>query len=172
VTGWAPGVSALMLLVIVTVQVVVCAASFPEPLHWVTLVTRSFELVTKVPLPESHGSPAHKRSTVTDELVVPPLMVFTTVTVHTMAVVAPPGPALRLLHWSIATFAACAGEGVSPIPTIDMAPTRASTAIKANRRLRSRVGVGEMASDVAFMRPRFLAAASATRKGARAKAKH
>jgi hypothetical protein len=42
VTGWAPGVSALMLFVTVTVQVISGgAASLADPLHWLMLVTTS-----------------------------------------------------------------------------------------------------------------------------------
>ena len=52
VTGLAPGVSALMLFVMVTSQVISGgAASFPELLHWATLVTRSGELVVTEPFP-------------------------------------------------------------------------------------------------------------------------
>ena len=98
VTGVAPGVSALMLLVIVTRQVIGCAESLSEPLHWVTSVTRLVECVVNVPLPGGHGPSKHCRVTVVVELLVPPLMVLTTVTVQVMAVVAPIALGPTLLH--------------------------------------------------------------------------
>jgi hypothetical protein len=98
VTGCAPGVSALMLLVIVTRQVIGCAASLSEPLHWFTDVTRLVELLVKVPLPEGQGSKEHWRVSVVVDDVVPELIVLTTVTSHVIPVVAPPGPGPTLLH--------------------------------------------------------------------------
>lgn len=98
VRGCAPGVSALMLLVIVTLHTMGCAASLSEPLHWATLVTRLVELVVNVPLPGGQGPSRHWRTTVTVEPVVVPLMVLTTVTEHVSAVVAPSALGPMLLH--------------------------------------------------------------------------
>ena len=97
-TGFAPGVSALMLFVIVTRQVIGCAASLSEPLHWSMLVTKLVELLVNVPFPGGHGPSEHWRVSVVLELVVPPLIVLTTVTVQVIAVVAPVGPGPMLLH--------------------------------------------------------------------------
>jgi hypothetical protein len=97
-TGFAPAVSALMLFVMVTRQVIGCAASLSEPLHWLTLVTRLLEKVVNVPFPGGHGPREHWRVTVVFELVVPLLIVLTTVTVQVIAVVAPVGPGPMLLH--------------------------------------------------------------------------
>jgi hypothetical protein len=117
VTGCAPGVSALMLFVILTVQVVVFPPSLAELLHWRTSVMRSEEVVVNEPLPGAHGSLAHNRVTVTVELVTPLLIVLTTVTVQVMDVTAPPGPGPWLLHWSTAMLAARAG-GVMATPAM------------------------------------------------------
>ena len=111
VTGLAPGVSALMLLVIDTRQVIGWAASLSEALHWVTLVTRLVERLTKVPLEPPHGSLAHRRVTVVTDPLVAPLMVLTTVTEHCITVVAPPGPGPMPLHWFTSSTAACADWG-------------------------------------------------------------
>jgi len=116
VTGCAPGVSALMLLVTETVQVIGCAASLLEPLHWVISVTRFVELLVNVPFPDGHGSREQVRITVVVELVMPPLIVLTTVTAQSKPVVAPPGPGPTLLHWSTVMDAATAGEGRTAIP--------------------------------------------------------
>jgi hypothetical protein len=119
--------AALMLLVTETVQVTSGgAASLADPLHWVTLVTKFRELVVNVPLPGAQGVREHCRRTVTLELVRPlALMVLTTVTVHVMPVVAPGGPALRLLHCLTVTFAARAGavDKVSPASENPLATT-------------------------------------------------
>ena len=90
-------------------QTIGCAASFDDPLHWVTLVMRSVELLVSIPLPGGQGPSAHSRLTVSVELVLPPLIVLTTVTVHVIDVVAPCGLGPTSLHWLTETFAAYAG---------------------------------------------------------------
>jgi len=137
VTGWAPGVSALMLLVIRTVQVIGCAASLSEPLHWLTEVTRLVDFVTKVPLPGAHGSRPQSRMTVVTELCVPPSIVFTTVTSHVMRVVAPAGPGPTLLHWLTASVAATADGGAARLSR-NSAPTSSVRASIAGRHARRR----------------------------------
>jgi hypothetical protein len=97
-TGCSPLVPALMLLVMVTSQVMWCAASLSEPLHWLTRVTRLVDLVVNVPLPGAHGPNAHFRSTVVVELRFVPLIVFTTITLQIIRVVAPFGPGPTPLH--------------------------------------------------------------------------
>lgn len=89
VAGCAPGVFALMLFVIVTSQLIGCAASLSEPLHWVTLVTRLVERVVNVPFADEQGPRVHSRVTVVVELVVVPLIVLTTMTLQFSCVVAP-----------------------------------------------------------------------------------
>ena len=89
VTGRARAASALMLFLMVTSQVIGCAASLSEPLHCVTVVTRLVDLVVKVPFGDEHGPRVHCRVTVVVELVFVPRMVFTTVTVHVSPVDAP-----------------------------------------------------------------------------------
>jgi hypothetical protein len=113
-----------MLFVIATVQVIGCAASLSEPLHWLTVVTKLVELLVNVPFPDGHGSSEHSLVTVVVELVTPLLIVLTTVTVQVKAVVAPAGPGPKLLHWSTTTFAACADVAGSPKPTTDNPPIR------------------------------------------------
>jgi hypothetical protein len=113
-TGVAPGVSELMLFVMCTVHVVVWAASLPEPLHWLTLVTRSVDdVVVGPPLPSGHGSSEHCRVTVTVDPRVAPSIVFTIVTSQVIPVVAPLGPAPTSLHCEKPTLAALA----APVPT-------------------------------------------------------
>ena len=92
VSGWAPAVSALMSLVMVTVQVMGCVASLSDPLHWFTLVVRSLEVVVNVPLEPPQGSKEHCRVTVTVELRLPPAIVLTMLTSQRIAVVAPAAP--------------------------------------------------------------------------------
>jgi hypothetical protein len=121
-TGFAPGVSALMLFVMVTRQVIGCAASLSEPLHWLTLVTRLVELVVNVPFPGGQGPSEHCRVSVVFELVVPPLIVLTTVTVHVIAVVAPVGPGPMLLHCPIVRVAAKASDVGRTNPATMSAP--------------------------------------------------
>jgi len=49
-----------MLFVIVTLQVISGgAASLPDPLHWVMVVTKLGDRVVKVPLPGAHGARVH-----------------------------------------------------------------------------------------------------------------
>ena len=131
----APGVSALMLFVTVTSQVISGgAASLPEPLHWVTFMTRSEELVENVPFPGGHGPSKQFLVTVRVELVMPLLIVLTTVTVQVSPVVAPRGPPLRPLHWSTVRFAARAAGG-SNRPAMENAEVRTITAITAVSRV-------------------------------------
>ena len=118
------------------------AASLADPLHWVTLVTRLRELVVNVPLPGAHGVSEHCRCTVTVELVRPlALMVLTTVTVHVMPVVAPEGPALRLLHWLTVTFAAWAGA-VSTVSPASENPLTTTTTASRMRQAFCQVEIG------------------------------
>lgn len=77
-----------------------------ELLHWVTDVTKSPELVVKVPLPPGQGSREHCRLTVVDEDTTPPLIVLVMVTEQVSPVVAPAGPGPIPLHWSIDRVAA------------------------------------------------------------------
>ena len=93
-TGWEPDALPLMLLMMVTRQMIGCAASLSEPLHCRTDVTRSVECVTNVPFPCAQGPREQCRVTVVVELVFLPLMVLTTVTLQVIPVVAPiaPGP--------------------------------------------------------------------------------
>jgi hypothetical protein len=132
VTGDAPGVSALMLLVTLTVQLIGWAASLSDPLHWVMSVTRSAEPLVKVPFPPGQGSSEHCRVTVVDEDVIPELIVLTTVTVQVMPVVAPAGPGPTLLHWSTLSTAAAAGElprltAAAENEAVNRTPTRKGT---------------------------------------------
>jgi hypothetical protein len=112
VRGRAPEVSRQMLLVILTLQVIGCAASLSELLHCRTAVTRLVELVVDVPFGVEQGPSVHSRVTVVVELVAVPLIVLTTVTVHLKAVVAPAVAGPWLLHWST-MFAAWAAVGAA-----------------------------------------------------------
>lgn len=145
VTGRAPGVSALMLFVMATVHVIGWAASLLEPLHWVILVTRLVELLVNVPFPDGHGSEEQVRTTVVVELVVPLLIVLTTVTSQSRPVVAPPVPGPTLLHWSTVISAAATGEGRIAIPANENAPINIAKTIsdepRASRLLQRSVGV-------------------------------
>jgi len=97
-------------------------------------VTRSAELVVvEGVFPPGQGSSVHCRETVTVELVTPPLMVLTTVTVHAMPVVAPAGPGPTLLHWSTVISAARALLGASVRPANEKAAVSASTSSRAAR---------------------------------------
>jgi hypothetical protein len=113
VTGRARDVLALMLFVMVTSQVIGCAASLSEPLHCWTVVTRLVEWVVKVPFGEEQAPRVHVRETVVVELVVLPRIVLTTVTAHVRPVVAPSAAGPCPLHWSIVRVAACAVDGDS-----------------------------------------------------------
>lgn len=111
-----------------------------EPLHWLMSVTRSGELLVNVPLPGTQGSRAHSRVTVVVEDVTPPLIVFTTVMSHVIAVVAPPGPGPTLLHWASATFAAPATPvGITAAVRKNAVP-RTTTARSTGRQPKLRVG--------------------------------
>jgi hypothetical protein len=144
VTGSAPGVSALMLLVMLTSQLIGWAASLSEPLHWLIEVTRSLELVVVEPLPGAHGSREHCRLTVVVDEVVPPLMVLMTVTEQVMPVVAPMGPGPTLLHWSTVSVAACAGAERLMAPNEKLV-RRSKNAASAGRHSRRIDVAGEVA---------------------------
>lgn len=123
-----------MLFVMLTVHVIGCAASLSEPLHWLISVTKLVELLVNVPFPDGQGSREQVLVTVVVELVVPLLIVLTTVTVQSIPVVAPPGPGPTLLHWSTEIFAALAGEGNRAIPAKENAPVIKTKAITVTRR--------------------------------------
>lgn len=113
VTGFAPGVFALMLLVMVTSQVIggaLIAESLAELLHWVTWVTKLVELVVPVALGPVHGPSVQCRNTVVVELRLVPLIVLTTVTVQVIPVVAPLAVPLSPLHWLIVPDAVAAAS--------------------------------------------------------------
>jgi hypothetical protein len=88
----------VMLLVTDTLQVINWPVSLSDPLHWVTRVIRLLERLVNVPLPGGHGPRAHTRVSVVVELMAPARMVFTTVTLHVIAVVAPRALGPTLLH--------------------------------------------------------------------------
>jgi len=111
VSGFASGVLALMWFVIVTSQLIECAASLSELLHCWTVVTRLLERVVNVPFGVEQGPSRQSRVTVVTELVPLLLIVLTTVTVHLRAVVAPSAPGPWPLHWSTDMLAACAAVG-------------------------------------------------------------
>ncbi len=127
--------SALMLLVMVTLQTILSPPTFAELLHWLTVVTRSVELMTKVPLPPGQGSMAQFRCSVVTELVMPPLMVLTIVTSHSTTVEAPPGPGPMPLHWNC-DGAAEAGAASRINATKENAVERTATSSTAARDLR------------------------------------
>ena len=81
-----------------------------DPLHWLTSVTKSVELLVNVPLPPGQASSEHCRVRVVVDDVVPELMLLTTVTVHVIPVVAPAAHGPTLLHWSSVMAAAAAGD--------------------------------------------------------------
>jgi len=148
-TGFAPGVSALMLSMISTVQVTGPAASLSEPLHWLTVVTRSVE-VWGTPA-GAHGLLWQVADTVVVELVRPPLMVLTMRTVQAMEVVAPPGPGPIPLHWLAVRFAAAAdGTRSTRPPAVNSRVTAATT--RAAHRHRCRRSDGGAPATVAFTR--------------------
>ena len=150
-TGWAPGVPALMRLMIVTRQVMGWAASLSDPLHWFTLVTSCVELLVKVPLPGAQGPSVHSLVRVVVDPRVEPLIVLTTTTVHVIPVVAPSGPGPCPLHCSSVGAAWAAGA----VRVSCTAPKAAVTAIKARTsarrgRPKSRTadrGVDDMGAD-------------------------
>ena len=153
VTGCTCGVSRLMLLVILTLQVMVCAASLSELLHCRMAVTRLAELVVKVPFGVEQGPSRHSRVTVVVERVVVPLMVLTTVTVHLSAVVAPAAAGPWPLHWSTTIVAALAAVGRTARLTIEKAPVSIIRATTMTRQVgwdalpgagRPRVGVPDI----------------------------
>jgi hypothetical protein len=119
--GCAPGLLRTMLLVMVTLQLIACAASLSELLHCRMAVTRLAELVVDVPFGVEQGPSKHSRVTVVVEWVLVPVTVLTTVTVHLSAVVAPSAPGLWPLHWSITVVAALAAVGRAARVTIERA---------------------------------------------------
>ena len=121
VRGCAPGVFARMMFVMLTLQLIACAASLSELLHCRTTVTRPVDWVVNVPFGVEQGSSVHSRVTVVVELVDVPLVVLTTATVHRKAVVAPLVPGPWLLHWSTTMVAAWAAVGKTS-PAMPNAP--------------------------------------------------
>jgi len=72
-TGVASNVSELMSFVITTLHVTFGgAASFAEPLHWLTLVTRLVDLLTNGPVSPGHTPGVHTRVTVVVEPLLAP----------------------------------------------------------------------------------------------------
>lgn len=137
VTDAARGVSELTLFVMLTRQTIRGgAASLAEPLHWVTLVTTSVDLVVRdVTFPPGHGPRLHWRVTVVVEPLVAPLIVLTTVTVQVNPVVAPCGVAPMSLHWLTAMGAALAEGAGRTNPAKENAPMTATKAITMVRNL-------------------------------------
>jgi hypothetical protein len=125
----ARGVLALMLFMMLTLQLIVCAASLSELLHWLTAVTRLADCVVYVPFGVEQGPSVQNRVTVVVELVALPLTVLTTVTVHFRAVVAPSGPGAWPLHWSITMVAAwaCVGSATAPTENPPVSSIRATS---------------------------------------------
>jgi hypothetical protein len=111
VRGFASAALALMLFVILTSQLIVWAASLSELLHCWTVVTTLLDRVVNVPFGVEQGPSRHSRVTVVTELVLLPLMVLTTVTVHLRSVVAPSAAGAWPLHWSMVVVAAWAAGG-------------------------------------------------------------
>ncbi len=142
VTGLAPGVSARTLFTMRTWQLTFSPPTLSESLHWRTVVTRFTDWVRKVPLPGGHGSSAHSRVTVVVDPRVLPSIVFTTSTVQTIEMVAPPGPGPMPLHWSIAMLAARAADGSRVRPTTENAPVSMIRATTAARQVRGQVATG------------------------------
>jgi hypothetical protein len=99
-----------------------------ELLHCLTAVTRLADFVVYVPFGVEQGPSVQSRVTVVVELVVLPLTVLTTVTVHFSAVVAPSGPGAWPLHWSITMVAAWASVGSARALT-ENAPVSSTRAI-------------------------------------------
>jgi hypothetical protein len=133
VSGSAPGVPALMLLVTVTLHVIGCAASLSDALHWSMVVTRLVELYEKVPSPGGQAARAQVRVTVTVDPEAAPSRVLTTETEQLISVVAPAALAPMPLHWSIATVEARAA-GVPPVRT--QTSSRRGTASRCRARVR------------------------------------
>jgi hypothetical protein len=100
-----------MLLVMVTLQLIACAASLSELLHCRMAVTRLSEVVVNVPFGVEQGPSVHSRVTVVVERAFVPVIVLTTVTVHLIAVVAPWAAGAWPLHWSITMLAGLAAAG-------------------------------------------------------------
>ena len=156
VTELAREVSELTLFVMLTRQTIRGgAASLAEPLHWVTLVTTSVDLVVRdVTFPPGHGPRLHWRVTVVVEPLVAPLMVLTTVTVQVSPVVAPCGVAPMLLHWLMAMGAALAGAAGRTNPAKENAPMTATRAITIVRHASRREKICVIDISVVLMKPR------------------
>ena len=132
VRGCASGVFARMMFVMLTLQLIACAASLSELLHCRTTVTRAVDWVVNVPFGVEQGPSVHSRVTVVVELAAVPLIVLTTATVHLNTVVAPLVSGPWPLHWSTTMVAACAALGRAS-PAIEKAPvsiTRAVTRVR------------------------------------------
>ena len=107
-----------------------------EPLHWVTRVTTSVDLVVRdVTFPPGHGPRLHCRVTVVTEPLLGPSIVLTTVTVQVNPVVAPCGVAPMLLHWLMVMGAALAGAAGRTNPAKENAPMTATRAITIVRQV-------------------------------------
>ena len=111
----------------VTSQLILCAASLSELLHCWIMVTRPLERVVNVPFGVEQGPSVHSRVTVVVELVVLPLIVLTTVTVHFIPVVAPSALGPWSLHWLTTTVAAWAVVGMAT-PARENAPVSTTRA--------------------------------------------
>ena len=116
----------------VTSQLIVCAASLSELLHCWTMVTRLLERVVNVPFGVEQGPSEHSLVTVVVELVVVPLIVLTTVTVHFIPVVAPSARGPWPLHWSTTMVAAFAVVGMATPAreNVQVSITRASKIVR------------------------------------------
>lgn len=146
VRGFAFGVPALMLLVMWTSQLIVWAASLSELLHCWTMVTRLLECVVNVPFGVEQGPSVHSRVTVVVELLVEPLIVLTTVTVHVIPVEAPSAFGPCPLHWSTTMVAAWAVAGMDT-PARENTPVSTTSAINMVRHTcrEAEVGAGIVA---------------------------
>ncbi|MBC7560731.1 MAG: hypothetical protein H7270_15600 [Dermatophilaceae bacterium] len=128
VRGFAFGVPALMLLVMRTSQLIVCAASLSELLHCCTVLTTELERVVNVPFGVEQGPSVHSRVTVVVELLVGPSIVLTTVTVHLIPVEAPSAFGPCPLHWSTTIVEARAMSGMNT-PARENTPVSTTNAI-------------------------------------------
>lgn len=96
-----------MLLVMLTLQIVVLPPTLLEPLHWWTAFTTSDEF-TVSPV---HGFRVQFLVKVTVELLPFAVILLTMLTLQVTVRGAPPGPALRLLHWLNETVVADTDSG-------------------------------------------------------------
>jgi hypothetical protein len=151
VMGCARGVSRLMLFVMLTLQLIACAASLSELLHCRTAVTRLVEDVVNVPFGVEHGPRVQSRVTVVVECVLVPLTVLTTVTVHLSAVVAPSAPGPWPLHWSTIIVAASAAVGRAARSTIEKTPVSIISATTMTRQAVRGAGLGDGGLEVGVL---------------------